>query len=147
MTKEPIIKLFTDLFNGSPWIDVNIMDTLNVITAEKAAIKISGRNSIWEIVNHIINWRLNILQRLQGNVLNTPANNYFEPVTDQSETAWQATLQRLMAAHVQWIEFLKKTGPASFYKYPPKNITSYEYIHGILQHDAYHLGQIVLLSK
>jgi hypothetical protein len=31
--------------------------------------------------------------------------------------------------------------------YPPNQMTWYEHIQGMLQHDAYHLGQIVLLAK
>ena len=51
---ERIIKLFEDLYNGSPWIDVNIVDTLKNITTNQAANKIiAERNSIWEIVNHV----------------------------------------------------------------------------------------------
>jgi hypothetical protein len=31
--------------------------------------------------------------------------------------------------------------------YKSNGMTYYEYIHGVIQHDAYHLGQIVLLAK
>ena len=31
--------------------------------------------------------------------------------------------------------------------YPSNKMSYYEHIHGIIQHDAYHLGQIVLLTK
>ncbi len=44
-------------------------------------------NTVWEIVNHIISWRENVLQRLQGKIMITPDNNYFTIVTDQSSTA------------------------------------------------------------
>jgi hypothetical protein len=44
--------------------------------------------------------------------------------------------------------FLGEFDEANFEKpYPPHNLTYYQHIHGILQHDAYHLGQIVLLAK
>ena len=32
-------------------------------------------------------------------------------------------------------------------EYPVNQMTYYEHIQGIIQHDAYHLGQIVLLAK
>jgi len=149
--KEPerITKLFEDLYNGSPWIDVSIMDTLKDISAEQSAKKVTpGRNSIWQIVNHMIAWRENVLLRIQGNEIVTPNNNYFTEIENTSETEWQKALERLENSQHQWIAFLKAFEESQFEKIYPKNRMSYyEHIHGILQHDAYHLGQIVLLSK
>jgi len=146
---ELIIKLFEDLFDGSPWIDVTIMGTLKGISSKNASKKISvNQNSIWEIVNHLISWRLNVLQRVQGKVINTPRNNYFEPIIDSSPSAWERTLKELQDSQTQWLEFLKQLTPNSFSEvYPNNKMTYYEHIHGIIQHDAYHLGQITLLAK
>jgi uncharacterized damage-inducible protein DinB len=146
---ELIIKLFEDLFEGSPWIDVTIMGTLKGISSKNASKKISvNQNSIWEIVNHLISWRLNVLQRVQGKVINTPHNNYFEPIADSSPSAWERTLKELQDSQIQWLKFLKQITPDSFSKvYPNNKMTYYEHIHGIIQHDAYHLGQIILLAK
>ena len=144
-----ITKLFEDLYNGSPWIDVTIMDTLKNISAEQAAKKIiPERNSIWQIINHMIAWRENVLLRVQGNGMVTPNNNYFTQLEIISETEWQKALERLANSQEQWIHFLENSDESQFDKiYAPNKMTYYEHIHGILQHDAYHLGQIVLLSK
>ncbi len=32
-------------------------------------------------------------------------------------------------------------------QHPESDYSNYDIIHGLLQHDAYHLGQLVLLSK
>jgi len=146
---DRIIKLFEALFEGSPWIDVNITGALENITAEQAAKKtLPNRNSIWEIVNHIINWRLAVLKRIQEIPVVVPDNNFFEPVKDASESAWRNTLQQLQDSQQQWVDFLKTFKEEGFEKkYQKRNMTYYEHIHGIIQHDAYHLGQIVLLSK
>jgi uncharacterized damage-inducible protein DinB len=64
---ERIIKLFKDLYEGHPWLDVTFMDTLKNMSAEDAAKKPKpGWNSIWEIVNHVISWRLAVLERIEG---------------------------------------------------------------------------------
>jgi uncharacterized damage-inducible protein DinB len=146
---QRIINQFEYLYNGEPWIGVNILGTLENISAKQAAIKIAGdRNSIWEITNHIISWRLNVLQRVKGKTMVSPDNNYFEPVTDQSAAAWKNTLEQLKISQQEWIDFLKTFSENDFEKIYPKNgMTYYENIHGIIQHDAYHLGQITLLSK
>ena len=142
-------KLFEDLYEGEPWIGVTLFDTLKRIPAEKAAKKIAPHwNSIWEITNHIITWRLNVLERLHGNKMTTPDNNYFESVTDTSKAAWKKTLKHLEESQQQWTSFLKIFNEKDFENiYSRNGLSYYEHIHGIIQHDAYHLGQIVLLAK
>lgn len=86
--QKRIKKLFADLYDGSPWLDVTLTRTLKNISAEQAAKRIiPGRNTIWEILNHLISWRLNVLQRVQGKITSSPDNNYFVPVKDTSEAA------------------------------------------------------------
>lgn len=144
-----MIKLFTDLYDGDPWLGVNWMDTLKTISAEKACTRIAeDRNTIWEIVNHVTLWRRNVWRRIQGEVNTTPDHNYILPVTDVSEEAWQRSLQELKDTQQQWLDLLESYDENQYSNiYPNNQMTYYEHIHGILQHDAYHLGQIVLLSK
>ena len=143
-----ISKLLSDLYNGNPWIDVTVTDTLKKITAQQAAKKNPDINSTWEIVNHLIEWRLLILQRVQKQRAPSPADNFFHPVTDTSDKAWKDTLQRLEDSQQQWMQLLENFDEKEFDTlYSPNNLNYYEHILGILQHDAYHLGQIVLLAK
>ena len=144
-----IISLFEKLYEGSPWIDVNITDTLRSISAQQAATRaLPKSNTIWEIVNHLISWRLNVLKRIQGKVIKTPESNYFETVTDTSDAAWVKTMKKFKDSQKQWINYLKDFKAENFSKvYPNNQMTYFEHIHGMLQHDAYHLGQIKLLAK
>ena len=144
-----IKKMFEDLYAGQPWIDVTILDTLKNLDAQKAAKKIaSDWNSIWEILNHVIDWRVTVLQRVQGRTVPSPENNFFKPVEDVSEEAWQTTLRKLEDSQHQWTAYLDEFNEDEFEQvYAANNLSSYEHIHGILQHDAYHLGQIVMLAK
>jgi uncharacterized damage-inducible protein DinB len=146
---ERITRLFRDLYDGNPWIDVTLMGTLRKISAKHAAKKIfPDRNSIWEIVNHLISWRENVLLRVQGNEIAAPNTNYFTPVTDTSDAAWTKVLERLENSQHQWLAFLEGLDVVSLdHIYPSNKMTYYEHILGILQHDAYHLGQVVILSK
>lgn len=144
-----IAQLFSAAYDGSPWIDVNLVETLQSISPKIAAQKIRpNSNSIWEIVNHLIAWRENVLQRVKGKIMTTPDHNYFTAIEDLSETAWQQSLQDLATSQENWIDFLRELDETALAKiYPKNNHTYYEHIHGILHHDAYHLGQIVLLKK
>lgn len=144
-----IVSLFEKLYEGSPWIDVNVKDTLLQLSFKQAAKKIKPNiNSIWEIVNHLIAWRRNVLQRVNGKVITTPAHNYFQPVTDISEANWQNTVDSFEQTQEEWLKFLKSFKASGFEKiYPNNNMNYYEHIHGIIQHDAYHLGQVRLLMN
>lgn len=147
--KERLKSLFEKLYNGSPWIDINIDATLKNISHQQAHKRIlAGCNSIWEITNHLIAWRSNVLKRVHGKKIKTPGNNYFEKVNDHSANAWANTLKRFAATQKQWLHYLEKLNPEQLGTlYPGNNMSYYEHIQGILQHDAYHLGQIVLLKK
>lgn len=146
---ERISGLIKALYNGHPWLDVNLMDNLSKLTWQQAGRKAHPRlNTIWEIVNHLASWRMNVLQRVQGEVISTPADNYFTPVTNQSERDWKAALERFRESQDAWVQFLERSEDDILEKaYPVNQMSYYVHIHGIIQHDAYHLGQIVLLAK
>ncbi|MCX6151103.1 MAG: DinB family protein [Ignavibacteriales bacterium] len=144
-----ISKIFSNLYNGSSWIEVTILGTLKSISSEKAFTKpVNGLNSIWEIVNHVVSWRETVLKRLKGEQKIFPDNNYFETVTDNSNQAWQQTLDRFEKSNLEWVGFFTEINDSTFAKqYDKVEYSFFELIMGILQHDTYHLGQIVLLKK
>lgn len=147
--RERILSLFAKLYDGESWIDVPIRGTLARLSATQANQRsFPNCNTIWEIVHHLIEWKINVQQRLDGKVLETPSNNYFSPIVDSSEAAWKNTLRRFDAVHSQWLKFLANFDSSQYESlYPPNQMTYYEHILGVLQHDAYHLGQIVILAK
>ncbi len=147
--QDQVIKLFSDQFEGTPWIDVNILSTLEVITAKEAATKpFPDFNSIWEIVNHMIRWRETVLQRIQGENISSPDDNYFSFIRDRSETEWRKTLEHFGKLNTLWVNEIKKIKRKDLdAKHEFSAFSNYELMHGILQHDAYHLGQIRLLKK
>ncbi|MRX37975.1 DUF1572 domain-containing protein [Flavobacterium sp. LC2016-23] len=144
-----ISNLYQSIYNGNPWLEVTLAHTLENITAEQAYRKVNPNlNTIWEIVNHLIQWRRNILRRVQGETVLTPDHNYFVPVLDSSEAAWEQSLQSLAKSQELWNAFFEDFNDSDLEKiYINNNHTYYEHIHGIIQHDVYHLGQIVILKK
>jgi uncharacterized damage-inducible protein DinB len=147
--QEQLSKIFNDLFDGSPWIDVNVMSTLNDISAKQAATKpFPNFNSIWEVVNHMIRWRETVLRRLHGEIIESPEDNYFSFIRDRSDSAWQQTKLQFAESHTLWQSSIKKLNRKTLYSQEEQQrFSNYELIMGILQHDAYHLGQIQLLKK
>lgn len=142
------LKLLGNHYNGSPWIDTTILETLKSLTAEEAARKINGLNSAWQIVNHILGWRNALIARVMDSPLPHPENNFFGEINDTSEKAWKDTLKKFEKSQQDIITFLslqddnllEKISPSSGYSY-------FELVSAILIHDSYHLGQIVLIKK
>lgn len=89
------------------------------------------------------------MDRLKGKFIPSPEHNYILPVEDSSEEAWQRAQGELRDSQEEWLRYLEglsdedldSTGSGK------DKTPYYYYIHGMLQHDAYHLGQIVLLAK
>lgn len=112
-----VSNLYQSIYNGNPWLEVTLADTLRDVTAAQAYKKINPNlNTIWEIVNHLIQWRRNILKRVQGEIITTPDHNYFVPILDSSEPAWEQSLQSLAKSQELWNECLSNFNDEDFEK-------------------------------
>jgi uncharacterized damage-inducible protein DinB len=70
------------------------------------------------------------------------------PVIDFTDEAWRQARERLTAGHVQLRQVIAAFPEARLDQMRPDGETSwYVLIHGIVQHDLYHAGQIGLLAK
>jgi len=143
-----IVKLFENLQHGDCWIGTNFKETLHGVDAAMAADTISVHsNSIWQLTSHIIYWRTRVVNRLTGSDNPPPFKDFLLPA-QLNDASWKQTLQDFEAAyhalrhaiHVMKDEQLDKPSPK-------EGQTFYQLIMGCLQHDAYHLGQMMLLKK
>lgn len=146
-----IAKLFSDWYNKNPWSYVKLTDILQDVSAEQAAKRcIPGANTIWQLVQHCLGWRENVLRKMQGEIFTSPDDNYLAYPDDVSSQAWESLLARLANNEKNWQTFLANTDDAFLnagYKPSKNEFTNYEVIHGLLHHDNYHFGQITMLKK
>jgi len=140
-------------YQGEAWHGPSLRELLDGVTAAQAAARpIANAHSIWELVNHIIAWEQIVRQRLEGETLTEIPNEVnFPPVGDAGEDAWQATLRALEASNQSLRNSIKQVGQAGDAKLeevvPGMIYTNYFMLHGAIQHDLYHAGQIALLKK
>src|SRR5688572_1698297 len=135
---------------GQAWHGSSLRELLEGMTAEQAAANpLPDAHSVWELVNHIIAWEQIARRRLEGaEEIAIPDEVNFPPVTDMSEAAWQTTLQSLESSHRGLRESIKKIDDARLEEITPGTSYSiYVLLHGVIQHDLYHAGQIALLKK
>jgi uncharacterized damage-inducible protein DinB len=136
-------------FYGEAWHGPAVKEALAGVTAQKAAARpVSGAHSIWEIAIHIAAWESFVLRRLRGEVIVDVADQEDWPEAHASEQAWQAALERLEQGHAELLKEVSCMREARLDEVVEgKGYTVYFMLHGVIQHDLYHAGQIALLKK
>lgn len=143
-----ILKLFADLEHGDCWIGNNFKETLHGVDAQTACKNISGKtNSIWQLIAHITYWRTSVVNRLTGSTNPPPFQDFLLPEVCNEEN-WRQALHDFEAAYHLLRNAIHHFNEDNLDKPSVRNDqTNYELIMGCLQHDAYHLGQMMLLKK
>jgi len=143
-----ILKLYADLQHGDCWLGTNFKQTLHGINTTSAQKEIApGRNNIWQLTSHIIYWRTKVTNRMEGNNNPPPFIDFRLPEYLNEET-WKQELTDFESVYHLLRNSIHNFHEENLDKPSPKEgQTYYQLIMGCLQHDAYHLGQIVLLKK
>jgi uncharacterized damage-inducible protein DinB len=137
-------------FRGGAWHGLAVAETLaGVDEAVAAARPIAGAHSIWEIVHHLTAWNEVPRRRIDGERLqNLPAERDWPPVVDASADAWRKALAALeeshAALHARVLDLADGQLDDPVVGSDP---TVRGMLLGVLQHNAYHAGQITLLRQ
>jgi len=136
-------------FAGRAWHGPSILELLADVDAVKAAARpIAGAHSIWELVLHIAAWNKAAVRRLNGDRADLNDDENFPPVVDTSEEAWHQTIESLKRAHRELHFAIGDLDDARLDEPIISGMSSvYGTLHGVIQHDLYHAGQIALLKK
>jgi Protein of unknown function (DUF1572) len=135
---------------GNNWTDVDMTMVLKDVTWQQAvATPIPNANSIAVLVFHM-NFYLNYVHKsIKEGVYKFDHEDSFKVPPIQSEADWQALLQKTWddaEAFAQTVE--KQAIGRNFYNaVPPFQNSFYKNLQGVVEHNHYHLGQIVLLKK
>ncbi len=150
MLVQRIRHLLNSGFHGGAWHGPSIMEAVKGLTPREASFKTPTVHTIAELIYHITSWRIFTLKRLQGDSdyqIDTEKKNFGQSAkVDQFEL--ETLLMELSLSQDELMrelntkedEFLRLMVPGSEYDY-------YTLIHGIIQHDLYHTGQIMILKK
>lgn len=126
---------------------------LQDVTAEQAAAyPIPGAHSIWELTLHIAAWERACKRRLTGDPAQLTDAEDWQPITDTSAAAWEKTKQELIDNHRELLNAIANVSESRLnepiIKDPNTTYSSvYVTLHGGVQHDLYHAGQIAMLKK
>lgn len=136
-------------FWKNAWHGPAVMELLTDVCAEQAAARlIPNAHTIWEIVHHIGSWKKIVERRLRGHEVHATPEEDWPPVRETTATAWRQTVTSLQQAHETLIHTFSKMSDAQLTANAPgQDFTNYIMVHGLVQHDLYHAGQISLLKK
>jgi uncharacterized damage-inducible protein DinB len=135
-------------YHGEAWHGPSLSELLEGVTAAKAqAHPISSVHSIWEIVLHITLWERLTLGALQGRAL--PQDESDWPAQDSiGDAGWQAVLDNLRDASDQLVAAIETFPVSRLEDVVPGRQYSFAFLlHGVIQHNLYHAGQIAILRK
>jgi uncharacterized damage-inducible protein DinB len=134
-------------WDGDAWHGPPLRRLLDGIDAAAAdARPVAGAHSIAEIVRHIAFWKGVARERLTGAVV-LPSDEESWPAAPAGWEESVSLLERRHAELVQAVAGLTDDRLADTAAGRDRNYTAYVLLHGVVQHDLYHAGQIALLKK
>ena len=139
-------------FDGDAWHGDSVLELLKDVNAATAAAHpISNGHSIWELVLHITAWDDAVRRRTGGAAVTLSDEENFPAIKDMSEAAWRKAIDQMTQRHNELVNAVKGFPESRLSeKVPGKTqdyYTFYYMFSGIVQHELYHAGQIVLLKK
>jgi uncharacterized damage-inducible protein DinB len=133
-------------FEVGAWHGPTVKEVLAPVSQETAHAKLPNTHSIIELVSHMITWRNFVAKRLGKD----PAYKVSEDMNFPVVTDWSQVLKDLDESQKK-LEAAVADFPADrlseLVPHVESKYTFYTLIHGIIHHDLYHIGQIMLIRK
>jgi uncharacterized damage-inducible protein DinB len=139
-------------FDGEAWHGDSVFEILAGVTAAQAAARpIKSAHTIWELVLHVAAWDGAVLRRLGGAAVELSDAENFPAVKDASDAAWREALAQVRRVHEDLVKTVAALPDSRLDEVVPgkegAHYTFYYMLHGVVQHELYHAGQIALLKK
>ena len=153
MNKETqyILKSFEATLSGQPWFGRAVYEILQEVDESKANTKPNGtEHSMIELLWHMNVWAeftLANLEKRNPKELKAIEENDWREIDPKKHT-WKAGLEQLKATHAKIIGLLNQGDDSFLSDMVPNRSYNFHYmLNGLVQHNIYHLGQIVYLKK
>lgn len=151
-TIQHIIRLLKETYEGDPWHGRSIKSLLSDVTPEAGLKKPNAAShSIAELVYHMVTWRDFTISRLraeEGKDMKYYEDNDWRTLDLTDTQTWQKGLDLLEESQQRLINLLEEFQDSIL----PEKVDERKYnfkvlLYGVVQHDAYHAGQIAYVSK
>jgi uncharacterized damage-inducible protein DinB len=143
---QRIVSLLKKTFDKGAWHGPSVKEAIENITPEQSLEGLAHTHTIIELVWHMTSWRTYVTKKLTGDLdfkvtdqLNFPDSKDWHDCVKQLEES-----QRTLLAAIEKFPAEKLSDTVPNFKDP---YSFYSLIHGIIHHDLYHAGQIMLIKK
>lgn len=144
--------------DGGAWHGPALMEVLSGLDARTAAARpIADTHTIWEILRHVSATAKEVLARLRGETrVLSPEQDWPAPPPaggadardERFASSWEVDIRHLDQVHRELIEELAALDESRLdTPILPGYSTIYVTLHGLVQHNLYHAGQMAILKK
>jgi uncharacterized damage-inducible protein DinB len=125
------------------------MEVLSGLTAEAASARsIPDAHSIWEILLHVTATVNLVISRLKGEAKALSDEEDWPQPPPCGDSAWKTDIEELRQAHIELLNELSKAKHRDVDLPIVEGFSSiYVTLHGLVQHNLCHAGQIALLKR
>jgi uncharacterized damage-inducible protein DinB len=143
---ERILDQLNRAWGGPSWTGVDIRPLLDDLTdAEARAHPIANVHSIIELVAHMSTWMDEVSHRLVGNSRELTTEEDWRDVT---QLPWPEAVEELENAQSRLCDAVARLSVDDLdKKVVGQKYTVYVMVHGVIQHNLYHAGQIAVVKK
>ena len=134
---------------GGAWHGPSLRELLQDVEAGRAATRaVPGAHTIWELVLHVTTWRDVARRRLQGDWAEPSEEENWPVPPEPSERAWRQARDAMEEAGLALRAAIESASEERLDQpLAEGRDTGYVLLHGLVQHDLYHAGQIAVLRR
>ncbi len=142
---QNLIDTLSHTFEKNAWHGPAVLEALDDLRDAQAEQRMGNSHNIIELIAHMTAWRNFVCEKLEGNTA-------FDIVTDEMNFPINKNLKtailELKASQKRLLKLLEQTPVEKLEeKVPGRPFKFKVMLNGIIHHDLYHTGQIVLLKK
>lgn len=148
-TPTQIAKHLREVYFGNNWTAVNLKDTISDVNWEIATQQLYDLNTIATLVYHMTYYVVEVTKVLEGGPLEMKDELSFSYPAITSQEDWEKMLDKVWGDVEHFAQLIEAMPEEKLGEHitDKKYDIYYRYLHGIIEHAHYHLGQILLIKK
>lgn len=135
-------------WEGEAWHGPSLGALLGGWSGEQAAAHpVPGAHSAWELLAHLTTWTEVPRRRLLGESPAVDPKRNWPPAEAADDEAWREAVARLRRAHRDLVRAVERLDDGDLDNLGGDGASLRETFYGVLQHHAYHGGQLAMLRR
>jgi len=150
--RAALLRALREMYAGPSWVGPTVRRLVRGVPARQASWRPApGRNTIWELTLHLALARHILVARITGERALFPrprrSSWWARTPADGSERAWRSDVALLADCQRRLIAAVERAPASRLTRVRAGGRTIAHELLGVVMHDAYHAGQISLLSR